>query len=43
VLAEPERRYTCYRLVPEVLDAEAGELSDLAARARAHGDRRQEC
>jgi len=44
VAAEPAGRYTYYRLVPEVLDALAAQLGDLAAGARSTSDlRRPSC
>lgn len=45
VVAEPAGRFTYYRLVPEVLDAAAGQLASLATRARtaASTGARREC
>jgi ArsR family transcriptional regulator, arsenate/arsenite/antimonite-responsive transcriptional repressor len=43
VVAEPHGRFTYYRLVPEALEAAAGRLSGLAARARANRHARREC
>lgn len=43
VVAEPHGRFTYYRLVPEVLEVAAGQLADLASRARARSDARREC
>jgi ArsR family transcriptional regulator, arsenate/arsenite/antimonite-responsive transcriptional repressor len=43
VVAEPRGRFTYYRLVPEALEAAAGQLAELAAQARAHHDVRREC
>ena len=43
VLGEPRGRYTYYRLDPDVLEAAAGQLSGLAARARANVTARREC
>ena len=43
VVAEPHGRFTFYRLLPDALDATAGALSDLAARARANATTRREC
>jgi len=43
VVAEPQWRYTYYRLVPDALDALAGRLAGLAAQARATADTRREC
>ncbi len=43
MLGEPRGRYTYYRLDPDVLEAAAGQLSGLAARARANVTARREC
>ncbi len=43
VVAEPHGRFTYYRLLPDALDATAGALADLAARARANATTRREC
>lgn len=43
VVAEPHGRFTYYRLLPDALEAAAGELSELAQRARSNADRRREC
>jgi ArsR family transcriptional regulator len=43
IVAEPHGRFTYYRLVPELLDAAAERLADLAARARENASRRREC
>lgn len=45
VVAEPAGRFTYYRLVPEILDAAAGQLASLATRARtaASTGARREC
>jgi ArsR family transcriptional regulator, arsenate/arsenite/antimonite-responsive transcriptional repressor len=39
VIAESRGRYTYYRLVPDALEAAAGQFADLAARARASAHR----
>jgi ArsR family transcriptional regulator, arsenate/arsenite/antimonite-responsive transcriptional repressor len=41
VVAEPQWRYTYYRLVPDALDAAAGRLTELAEQARAAAVRRE--
>lgn len=43
ITAEPHGRYTYYRLVPDVVDAAARRLAELATRARASADVRREC
>ena len=43
VVAEPRGRFTYYRLLPEAIEATAGHLADLAARARAGATTRREC
>jgi ArsR family transcriptional regulator len=43
VESEPYGRYTYYRLIPDVLDTAAGQLVDLAAKARGNADRRRAC
>jgi ArsR family transcriptional regulator len=43
VVAEPHGRYTYYRLVPEVLEAAANHLADLAEQARSNAEARREC
>jgi ArsR family transcriptional regulator len=43
VVAEPHGRFTYYRLVPEVLEAAAQQLAELAGRARSNADARREC
>lgn len=43
VVAEPRGRFTYYRLLPEAIEAAAGQLTALAARARANADTRREC
>jgi ArsR family transcriptional regulator len=43
VVAEPHGRYTYYRLVPEVLEAAATHLADLANQARSNAESRREC
>ncbi|MFD1077378.1 ArsR/SmtB family transcription factor [Longispora fulva] len=43
VATEPRGRFTYYRLLPEPLEAAAGHLTTLAARARDTSDTRQEC
>jgi ArsR family transcriptional regulator len=43
VVAEPQWRYTYYRLVPDALAAAADHLAGLAERARATADTRREC
>jgi len=39
VTAESQGRFTYYRLVPDALEATAGQFADLAARARVNADR----
>jgi ArsR family transcriptional regulator len=41
--AEPRGRYTYYRLIPEPLDELAGQLTALAARARATASTTRQC
>jgi ArsR family transcriptional regulator len=43
VTAEPRGRFTYYRLLPEPLDAAAGAVAELAARARANAANAREC
>lgn len=43
VVAEPHGRFTYYRLVPEVLDAAAQHLAELAEQARSTASARREC
>ncbi|MFF6777636.1 ArsR/SmtB family transcription factor [Streptomyces sp. NPDC012637] len=43
VETEPCGRFTYYRLRPEVLEALAGQLADLAATARANADTKRAC
>jgi len=43
VTAEPQGRFTYYRLVPEAFEAAAAQLTDLAARSRANAESRREC
>ncbi len=43
VESEPYGRYTYYRLIPDGLDAAAGQLAALAATARGNADRRRAC
>ena len=43
VAAEPRGRFTFYRLLPEAIEATAGELTALAERARANADAHREC
>jgi ArsR family transcriptional regulator, arsenate/arsenite/antimonite-responsive transcriptional repressor len=43
VAAEPHGRYTYYRLLPEVLEAAAGQLAALAGKARANAQAHREC
>ncbi|NLU78569.1 helix-turn-helix transcriptional regulator [Micromonospora sp. HNM0581] len=43
VVAEPHGRFTYYRLLPEVLEAAAAELSHLAHRAVVNSESRREC
>lgn len=41
--AEPHGRFTYYRLLPEVIEAAAAQLTDLATRARANAGSLREC
>jgi ArsR family transcriptional regulator len=43
VAAEPHGRFTYYRLLPEAIEAAAGQLAELAQRARTNADARREC
>jgi ArsR family transcriptional regulator len=43
VAAEPRGRFTYYRLQPEVVEATAAQLAELAERARANAEARREC
>jgi ArsR family transcriptional regulator len=43
VVAEPHGRFTYYRLLPDAIEAAAGQLSALAQRARANAETRREC
>lgn len=43
VVAEPHGRFTYYRLLPDALEAAAGQLTELAARTRANAESRREC
>jgi ArsR family transcriptional regulator len=43
VVAEPQWRYTYYRLVPDALADAAAQLGDLAERARTSAGTRREC
>jgi ArsR family transcriptional regulator len=43
VQAEPRGRYTYYRLLPDALEELAGQLTELAARARATADTPRDC
>ena len=43
VESEPYGRFTYYRLIPDVLDSAAGQLVELAAKARGNADRRRAC
>jgi ArsR family transcriptional regulator, arsenate/arsenite/antimonite-responsive transcriptional repressor len=43
VQAEPRGRFTYYWLVPELLEAAAGQLTDLARQSRACADHVREC
>jgi ArsR family transcriptional regulator, arsenate/arsenite/antimonite-responsive transcriptional repressor len=43
VVAEPQGRFTFYRLLPEALDATAAALADVARRARVNATVRREC
>jgi ArsR family transcriptional regulator len=43
VAAEPHGRFTYYRLLPEAIEAAAGQLAELAQRARTNAETRREC
>jgi ArsR family transcriptional regulator len=43
VATEPRGRFTYYRLLPEAIEAAAGELTALADRARANAHAHREC
>jgi ArsR family transcriptional regulator len=43
VAAEPHGRFTYYRLLPEAIENVAGQLAQLAQRARANADAHREC
>ena len=43
VAAEPRGRFTYYRLLPDAIEAAAGHLADLAARAKASAATPREC
>lgn len=43
VVREPHGRFTYYRLVPEVIEAAAAKLTQVADRARASAEVRREC
>jgi ArsR family transcriptional regulator len=43
VVAEPHGRFTYYRLLPDAIEAAAGQLGELAHRARANATVRREC
>ncbi len=43
VESEPYGRFTYYRLIPDVLDTAAGQLAELAAKARGNADQRRAC
>jgi ArsR family transcriptional regulator len=43
VVAEPHGRFTYYRLLPDALEAAAGQLAQLADRARTSAETRREC
>jgi ArsR family transcriptional regulator len=43
VVAEPHGRFTYYRLLPEAIEAAAGQLAQLADRARTNAETRREC
>jgi ArsR family transcriptional regulator, arsenate/arsenite/antimonite-responsive transcriptional repressor len=43
VAAEPDGRFTYYRLVPDPFERTGRRLTDLAAQARAGGHRRRDC
>lgn len=43
VVAEPRGRFTYYRLLPDAFEQTAGQLTELAARARANATASREC
>ncbi|HEV7896975.1 MAG TPA: metalloregulator ArsR/SmtB family transcription factor [Planosporangium sp.] len=43
VVAEPHGRFTYYRLLPDAIETVAGQLAQLAARARTNAEARREC
>jgi ArsR family transcriptional regulator len=43
VVAEPHGRFTYYRLLPDAIEATAGQLAQLADRARSNAETRREC
>jgi ArsR family transcriptional regulator len=43
VVAEPHGRFTYYRLLPDAIEAAAGQLAELAQRARTNAETRREC
>ncbi|NJC86750.1 ArsR/SmtB family transcription factor [Planosporangium mesophilum] len=43
VVAEPHGRFTYYRLLPDAVETVAGQLAELAQRARTNADARREC
>jgi ArsR family transcriptional regulator len=43
VVAEPHGRFTYYRLLPDTIESAAGQLAELAQRARANAEVRREC
>jgi ArsR family transcriptional regulator len=43
VAAEPHGRFTYYRLLPDAIEAAAGQLAALAQRARTNAETRREC
>jgi ArsR family transcriptional regulator len=43
VVTEPHGRFTYYRLLPDAIEAAAGQLAVLAQRARTNADTRREC
>jgi ArsR family transcriptional regulator len=43
VAAEPHGRFTYYRLLPDAIEAAAGQLAELAKRARTNAEARREC
>jgi ArsR family transcriptional regulator len=43
VAAEPHGRFTYYRLLPDAIETVAGQLAELAQRARTNADARREC